>query len=221
METETVKLTKYFVKYFVEIIKNEESTYKSLVTTDTDYSPFVSYDESSWEDADEIPEDAFLIKTFETTETVDEEEIDVEYDYYYELYEKEVEVTQKKESFCAMCIYHEKGHQWRKDLCKHEDHLIQDYISGIEIPGDCRDYNLFGQCKLFIENEIEDESTAEESDSEESVEDTVESDEAENEESTDDTTDTDNTEDSDDTVDDTSEESSTDDSIDITPEVSE
>ena len=182
MAKEKVTIKKNLVCYFAAItqdVKQEtaESTeenpvyenvsqtkYYKLETSDEDYSPFIEYDETAWTEIEKesLPDTLYQIKTvkvpFVDEET--EEEKTIVYVYYYTLVETEVEVDKYVKGICTACLYCvETNRHWRKRFeCSHPDHIREDFVTGMTCNGDCRDFNMQGECHLFT-SILEDEDT--------------------------------------------------------------
>ena len=208
MEIEKRVKVKHFIQYYVEVVRENETELLTLPTKDLDYDPFVVLDRDIWKVTDSIPEARTAIKVVSDTEIITDEEGNeteesVMYKYFFAVQSEAVLEDEVIEAVCTHCVYHEFGCHFRRHLCKHEEHVFKDFVSGMVILGSCRDYNAYGKCRFFkeIEKLNEDEKLPEVPvppvdeptdpvEPEEPVEDEVpdESGETTDDESTDDTT---------------------------------
>ena len=211
MEIEKKVKIKHFIQYYVEVVRENDTELFTLSTKDLDYDPFVELDREVWEPVTEIPKERTAIKVVSDTEIVTDEEGKeteeaVMYKYFFAVQSEAVLEDEIIEAVCTHCVYHEFGCHFRRHLCKHNEHVFKDFVSGRVILGSCRDYNAYGKCRYFkdIETLNEDEKLPERPippveeptepvDPEDPVEDEIpeEPGETTDDESTDDTTGTD------------------------------
>lgn len=154
MSSEIVEKT--YINYFVErtettsIDTTEIKETYCYPTFDTEYNFMIEYDEEKWEAIEEMPEDAFKLKTVVTKEEIEDGEKTVTDTYYFQYYTKEEEIDVRDPSECQQCVYLVKTNKcFRRYECKAPDHIIHSYISGHNWNGDCRDYNMHGECLSF------------------------------------------------------------------------
>lgn len=161
-------IIKKYVKYYVSVfnIVSGENNFYEKITENEDYNPFIIYeDDSSWTKIEELPtKELFLLKF--TTDTISdkqestvlpqetEEEVveeNRELTYYYDYYEKQVELSRFVKVVCTDCDYCKIENGFKKRYrCSYPEHTFIDYITGKIENGDCRDFNNNGECRFYL-----------------------------------------------------------------------
>lgn len=151
-------IIKKYVKYYVSVfnIVSGENNFYEKITENEDYNPFIIYDEEGWT---ELPtKELFLLKFVTDTESAalppeTEEEVveERELTYYYDYYEKQVELTRFVKVVCTDCDYCKIENGFKKRyLCSYPEHTFTDYITGKIENGNCRDFNNNGECRFYL-----------------------------------------------------------------------
>lgn len=167
----TKTIIKKYVKYYVSVLNtvSGENNYYEKITENEDYNPFIMYkDDSSWTKIEELPKKELFLLKF-TTDIISvkvdkqesaalspapEEEVveeNRELTYYYDYYEKQVELSRFVKVVCTDCDYCKIRDGFKKRYqCFYPEHTFTDYITGKIQNGDCRDFNNNGECRFYI-----------------------------------------------------------------------